>query len=41
MTGEEILTQLYDRTLVGDKPAVLEDIGKNLVDWTAWASRHS
>ena len=24
MTHEEILTQLYDQTLVGDKPAVVE-----------------
>src|SRR2546427_9918195 len=32
MTHDEILTQLYDRTLVGDKPAVVEFTEQGLAD---------
>ena len=32
MTHDEILTGLYDRTLVGDKPAVLELTEQGLED---------
>jgi methylmalonyl-CoA mutase cobalamin-binding domain/chain len=32
MDHEEILTQLYDRTLVGDRPAVVELVEKGLAD---------
>jgi hypothetical protein len=32
MDHQEILTQLYDRTLVGDRPAVVELVEQGLVE---------